>query len=476
MNWTGGRLRRHSSNNKAAALTKIQKQNFAKSKVKSSKDIYHQLPFQNFTQFRHFSKGTFPDDQVTNKVDGEAAHKSTQQSAPTSISYQQPSFHSNTRHPSQKASRLGRIKRQLLDKSDWAVVSASRPLQMTFTPIEELERFGKRRRLTEADKKRLTNYYGSLQAPELIMGRARRRDDTPSQAANDDVDIRINGIRAGESPARRNGNITSNYTSSQPMLLDRNSTSPENYPRTQEPYTWDDRKPTTKPSLLLSTSSKLSSSRLASMQSRSTPDELPILNTRQHNTQILTDSHILQHSPHIIQDSTQMSFDSFIPQQEDFPESHSPSNSPNHTPQQDPPIRRFTIDDQYLAEQEGLLNISPTTIPETKNMHTHTVSPTELLQPRSPTLSISSNQRSPWLPQPKCSIQRFTGRRNNALGTFFTGKIFNQNGFQDFETEQRLNSTEQIKSPMTIYGQSIILGEDGSVDQIEESVHAMWRI
>ena len=79
MNWTGGRLRRHSSNTKTAAHTKIQKQNFAKSRVRPSKDIYHQLPFQNFTRFGHLSKGEFSQDQGTNELDGEATHISTQQ-------------------------------------------------------------------------------------------------------------------------------------------------------------------------------------------------------------------------------------------------------------------------------------------------------------------------------------------------------------------------------------------------------------
>lgn len=79
MNWTRGRLQRHSSNNKTAALTKIQKQNFAKARVKSSKDKYHQLPFQNFPQFGHFSNEIIPQDQEANNVDVVAIHTSTQQ-------------------------------------------------------------------------------------------------------------------------------------------------------------------------------------------------------------------------------------------------------------------------------------------------------------------------------------------------------------------------------------------------------------
>jgi len=74
MNWTGGRLRRHSSNNKNATLTKVQKQNFAKARAKASKKdtIYHEVPFQNFIQFRHLGRDSVPQHQEAHRVDGEA--------------------------------------------------------------------------------------------------------------------------------------------------------------------------------------------------------------------------------------------------------------------------------------------------------------------------------------------------------------------------------------------------------------------
>ena len=323
--------------------------------------------------------------------------------------------------------------------------------------------------MTENDRKRLANDVGMLQAPELVIGRARRQENTPSQIADDDIDIRINGVRPGEAPARRYWNITSDYTSSQPMLLGRDSISPEYHPRTQKPYIRDDREPESELSLLLSTS----------VQPASTPGELPALNNAtQDNTQILPDNHISKQGANIVQNNTQILCDKFISQLQDSPKTRSPSNSPDLTPQQVPTLRRFTIDDQVLAEQEGLLSISPTTIPETESVYTQNVTPTKLfLQPRSPTLSVSSNQQSPWLPQPKCSIQRFVDRRSNGFGSFATGGFFNQNGFRNIEMDSRRNNTEQqFASPRTIYGQSIILGENGSVNQVEESTHTTWRI
>lgn len=46
------------------------------------------------------------------------------------------------------------IKRYLLDKKDWVGLSLSRPLQMSFTPIEEKESIGKRRKLSREDEVR----------------------------------------------------------------------------------------------------------------------------------------------------------------------------------------------------------------------------------------------------------------------------------------------------------------------------------
>lgn len=81
MNWTGGRLRRHSSNSKNATLTKVQKQNFAKFKARASKAINHELlpPFQYLTQFAHFRNDPVPPDQRACDVGGGGTRASTQQ-------------------------------------------------------------------------------------------------------------------------------------------------------------------------------------------------------------------------------------------------------------------------------------------------------------------------------------------------------------------------------------------------------------
>lgn len=74
MNWTGGRLRRHSNNSRSATVSKIQKQNFAKSRAKASRGNHHDLPFQGFSQFRQ-SHENGPHNQA-DKETGEAIHVS----------------------------------------------------------------------------------------------------------------------------------------------------------------------------------------------------------------------------------------------------------------------------------------------------------------------------------------------------------------------------------------------------------------
>lgn len=51
-------------------------------------------------------------------------------------------------------------KHWLLQSSDWAVVSLSCPLDIKFTPVEEFEQFGKRRKLNDTDHKRLSTQAG----------------------------------------------------------------------------------------------------------------------------------------------------------------------------------------------------------------------------------------------------------------------------------------------------------------------------
>jgi hypothetical protein len=134
----------------------------------------------------------------------------------------------------QSSTRLDRIKRQLLEKTDWAAVSAARPLKITFPPPEELAQFGKRRKLTDADRRRLdkTDHRASRAEVVPLFRRACLRDATPSEVGtNEGLEIRINGKRAGGSAA---GGLREYNVSSQSMLLDREVSELPQTPRVED--------------------------------------------------------------------------------------------------------------------------------------------------------------------------------------------------------------------------------------------------
>lgn len=113
---------------------------------------------------------------------------------------------------------LDTVKRQLLQDPDWATVSAARPLEITFTPAEEIEQFGKRRKLNDHDRKRLSAAHGHRSLSGLATLCRNDRDASSKEAGLDQIKIRIDGRPAGLHSSGQ-GKST-NLSSSQSMLLD----------------------------------------------------------------------------------------------------------------------------------------------------------------------------------------------------------------------------------------------------------------
>ena len=94
----------------------------------------------------------------------------------------------------------------------------TRPLELAFTSTEEIERFGKRRKINDKDRKRLVaaNNHGStfFELPE------QRRARNPSSVIGtiEDIQIEINGQPVGRS--NDSSGIAINSVSSQSMLFD----------------------------------------------------------------------------------------------------------------------------------------------------------------------------------------------------------------------------------------------------------------
>ncbi|KAJ5561280.1 hypothetical protein N7535_004254 [Penicillium sp. DV-2018c] len=214
MNWTGGQLQRHHT--RSGLLTKAQKQNFAKTRLQKSTAIDSPSPFRNFPSIGS-SKGSSTQHQDV--VEAEI-HKNQ--------ATEQPALKLSGNLSSDRGKELSEAKCQLLKDPDWAAVSATRPLDIAFTPVEEIERFGKRRRLNERDRSRLasTNNPGFT---FFELPKRQRRIRNPSSVIDtiEDIQIEMDGRPVGRPVAQSNDSsgVVLNSMSSQPMLLDHESSS-----------------------------------------------------------------------------------------------------------------------------------------------------------------------------------------------------------------------------------------------------------
>ncbi|KAE8318610.1 hypothetical protein BDV41DRAFT_572067 [Aspergillus transmontanensis] len=208
MNWTGGRLHRHSTTN---APKHKQKRQAIRKPTQGPQQV---TLFHKFKQ----TKAQDPDRHTPNDKDNQTSH---QKQSPTTLASLSPNHRS-----SKESTRLESIKHRLLAKTDWAAVSAARPLKMTFPPLEELAQFGKRRKLTEADRRRLDKSDNQVfrgEGPLLRYGF--QKNETLSEIGTiDGLEIRINGKNAGVDQVPAFEDLQQSNLSSQPMLLDHEET------------------------------------------------------------------------------------------------------------------------------------------------------------------------------------------------------------------------------------------------------------
>ena len=138
MNWTGGALNRK----KPRGCVTSQKQYFAKARARTSSCKAPLRPLLSQSPFH----------EVLAVVDDAPTKRSTQETCRTTQQTEDlfggPTNQSTNQHP-----LVVGLKHRLLKEIDCAAVSAVRPLEINFPAVEE--RFGKRRRLTETDRKRL---------------------------------------------------------------------------------------------------------------------------------------------------------------------------------------------------------------------------------------------------------------------------------------------------------------------------------
>lgn len=199
MNWTGGQLRRHSAHK--GVLSKIQRHNFAKSRqLANDRSSRKPVSFPCFLSRRD----EFGLDDLTEVQEGE---KKQEESSPILNTITHRKIHECS----------------FLQDPDWANLSVSRPLEIKFASPEELERFGKRRKLNDADHQRLST---AINRPALGRFNSRIRAQQRSSKQDmhtlplDQIQIQIDGqparphLHSNVSPE-----ITRSNRSSQSMLL-----------------------------------------------------------------------------------------------------------------------------------------------------------------------------------------------------------------------------------------------------------------
>ncbi|RDW67330.1 uncharacterized protein DSM5745_09196 [Aspergillus mulundensis] len=451
MNWTGGRLRRHSEIN-----AKSRKQTFGKTSAASKDRGPHQISlFNNIIRHRGGDEKSGLDDNGTTAIPGLDSRNKTTENLPLPS---QPTSNNGT--DSKPPDRLERIKRQLLETADWGAVGAARPVQVAFTPQEDLERFGKRRRLTKDDHERLNT---SIAVPPRPRGEAfvGAQADVP-----ENLEIRIDGRRLGERdamPSQQDAAVNQDShpsaISSQSMLLDRDSPglnlrlNVENIPRNGNSRSRSTR----------------SASRLSMLSNDHQLDyltEIPLMTGRQPDGQ------------GILHRNLSGSMD-WVPEERVLDPRQS-NESSLIIPQPESPVRRrFTIDEQAIADSQGKFVVSSPVVerPTTQLWHGqlgHAGSPQNCVIPslgsssqtrprigiqfqrsmedlvRSPAPQ-SSIPRFGWLPQTHRGLQQLRG--NQAAGRSVT-QAQERNNLWTNQTGESQPSPVRI-----IYGQPIVFEE-----------------
>ena len=112
--------------------------------------------------------------------------------------------------------KSGALKHALLQQTDWAAVSLARPLEIRFASAEERERFGKRRKLTDSDRKRLSVDHGASTLPGFF--KSRKTGLGGPEHSIGQIKVHINGQHAGSH--LDDNEVSATLPSSHSMLLD----------------------------------------------------------------------------------------------------------------------------------------------------------------------------------------------------------------------------------------------------------------
>lgn len=182
MNWVGGKLQRHAKAN-ANKRQKAQRQYFARAR----QSHYHKDTPLSPPALAHYHDPRPNQSAQPHQLD------QLQQRTRFSVAASQPRAHSSRIYIDQDP--LENAKHRLLKKTDWTSLSAARPLHITFQPASEMQRIGRRKRVSKENNGR--HPAGPLNRPllhEKKTLRALAQGRNPPQqpgSENKDYSIRI---------------------------------------------------------------------------------------------------------------------------------------------------------------------------------------------------------------------------------------------------------------------------------------------
>lgn len=213
MNWTGGKLRRHSKAN-ANAVVKAQKQHFAKARaqVQTRRAAVSPLNFSfarclfdvsNPTEDRSHTRQTRSkchnqkspqvsrdgDPNYTCPVESESVSNSPQ---PRDSSPCQRGYSTGLQEKSRLRERtLEDVQRELLRHPDWVCAAAARPVKIQFVRPEEVEQIGRRRKITSDERKRQRLAQEGWQVRNEMLQPFNRSTREGPSSVSDLVDVSI---------------------------------------------------------------------------------------------------------------------------------------------------------------------------------------------------------------------------------------------------------------------------------------------
>ncbi|KAI2786208.1 hypothetical protein POX_g08590 [Penicillium oxalicum] len=203
MNWTGGQLHRHLT--RPGNLTQAQKQHFFRSRQQPVHDGMTRLLSNNGSNL-DTRDGERQDNGIAT-VDGNNLEQGrTGEASCDKVSTS--TLPSNSSSRVEQARHLETLKRRLLEDPDWAAVTVARPLEIQFASKQEIERFGKRRKLSDNDRHRLLTAHANerqwtvpfLESP-FMRGKEpssdQIQDSITRQPFGDGIQITHNQLRPG---------------------------------------------------------------------------------------------------------------------------------------------------------------------------------------------------------------------------------------------------------------------------------------